>query len=100
MSIIFTKVSSQDADVDVLQECLRLSSVALSIEPKQLATQIIGRMMEFQEKKQEYPYICKVLQEAYNSSVPCFVPNRSCLTSPGGMARFELSLDKSGEDRW
>ncbi|KAK3734688.1 hypothetical protein QZH41_002106 [Actinostola sp. cb2023] len=96
---LFLKVNPTDLDVKMLEECLILSSYALSLEPKQLATQILGRMMTFQEKEEEYPYLCKVLRQAWNPSVPYFLPNQKCLTSPGGRLLFSLNLGRSIKDQ-
>ena len=88
----------EDDDVQLLYECLQLSAHSLSSDSRQLPTQMIGRMYSFLQRQEQYPDVYKVLKQALNSSTDCFLPNRKCLTAPGGALRSAISLTQHGVD--
>ena len=87
-----------DSDVQLLHECLQLSAHSLSSDSRQLPTQIIGRMFSFLRRQEQYPDVYKVLKQALNPSIDCFIPNRKCLTAPGGALRSAISLTQHAVD--
>lgn len=72
-----------DDEIEIVEKFMRLSSMALMKDPRQLAPQLIGRSQSFKDSGRN-PSVGKLVKDAYNSSVPCFVPSYECLTSPGG----------------
>ena len=88
----------EDDDVQLLHECLQLSAHPLSQDSRQLPTQIMGRMYNFLQRPEQYPDVYKVLKQALNSSTECFLPNRKCLTAPGGALRSTIGLTQFGTD--
>ncbi|KAK3736404.1 hypothetical protein QZH41_017906 [Actinostola sp. cb2023] len=95
---LYLSVLPGDPDVKIMQECLRLSLHPLSIEPKQFSTQLLGRMFKFRDRKEKYPYVCKILEQAQNASAPCFIPNNKFLTAPGGALVSTITLGNYGQD--
>ena len=85
-----------DGDVQLVHETLRLATHALSLDSKQLPTQLIGRMYNFLEREKKYPFIHKMLQQAFTSPCACFIPNRKFLTAPGGVLRSAITLSGYG----
>ena len=73
----------EDDEIESVEKFMRLSSMALMKDPRQLASQLIGRLQSF-ENTGRNPSVGKLVKDAYNSSVPCFIPSYECLTSPGG----------------
>ena len=94
----YLEVRPDDDDVQLLYECLQLSAYSLSNDRGQLPTQMIGRMYNFLQRQKQYPHVYKVLKEALNASTDCFLPNRKCLTAPGGALRSAIGLTQSGVD--
>ncbi|KAJ7363338.1 hypothetical protein OS493_011626 [Desmophyllum pertusum] len=94
----YLNVKPKDDDVELLHECFQLSAHSLSQDSNQLPTQLIGRMYNFLQRKEQYPDVCKVLKQALNSSTACFLPNRKCLTAPGGALRSAIGLTQYGSD--
>ena len=94
----YLDVKPNDRDVELLHECLQLSSHSLSKDSRQLPTQLVGRMYKFLQRQEQYPDVHKVLKQALNSSAPCFLPNRKCLTAPGGALRSAIGLAQLGSD--
>ena len=88
----------EDDDIELLHECLQLSAHSLSSDSRQLPTQLIGRMYSFLQRQEQYPDVYKVLKQALNSSIDCFLPNRKCLTAPGGALRSAIGLTQYGVD--
>ena len=72
-----------DEEMEIVEKFMRLSSMALMKDPRQLAPQLIGRLQSFKNNGR-HPSVGKLVKDAHNSSVPCFVPSHQCLTSPGG----------------
>ena len=72
-----------DNEIEIVEKFMRLSSMALMKDPRQLAPQFIGRLQSFKDDGRN-PSVGKLVEDAYNSSIPCFVPSYQCLTSPGG----------------
>lgn len=72
-----------DDEIEIVEKFMRLSSMALIRDPRQLAPQLIGRLQSLKDNGR-HPSVGKLVKDAYNSSFPCFVPSYQCLTSPGG----------------
>ena len=72
-----------DEEIEIVEKFMRLSSMALMKDPRQLAPQLIGRLQSFKDNGRN-PSVGKLVKDAYNSSIACFVPSYECLTSPGG----------------
>jgi len=94
----YLEIKPNDGDVELLNECLQLSAHSLSKDSRQLPTQLIGRMYNFLQRQEQYPDVHNVLRQALNSSTPCFLPNRKCLTAPGGALRSAIGLTQLGSD--
>ena len=94
----YLEVRSDDDDVQILYECLQLSAYSLSNDSRQLPTQMVGRMYNFLQRQEQYPHVYRVLKEALNASIDCFLPNGKCLTAPGGALRSAIGLTQSGVD--
>ena len=94
----YLNVNPNDDHVELLHECLQLSAHSLSQDSNQLPTQLIGRMYNFLQRQEQYPDVHKVLKQALNSSIACFLPNRKCLTAPGGALRSAIGLTQYGVD--
>ncbi|XP_032219851.2 uncharacterized protein LOC5519197 [Nematostella vectensis] len=87
---------SDDTELDEIDKTLRLSAVALSTDPRQLASQLLARLLPHLNNTKEFPYLSKLLESAYDSPVPCLIPSRKCLTAPGGTLVSSLAIDESG----
>lgn len=77
----------EDDELQLLYDTIGLSMNALNLEPKQLASQLIGRLFKMQDdpsSSSSNPFIVKLLKQLRSSSVPYFVPHTKCLTSSGG----------------
>ncbi|KAL9973170.1 hypothetical protein ACROYT_G019587 [Oculina patagonica] len=94
----YLNAKPKDDDVELLHECLQLSAHPLSQDSNQLPTQLIGRMYNFLQRQEKYPDVYKVLKQALNPSTACFLPNRKCLTAPGGALRSAIGLTQFGTD--
>lgn len=72
-------------DIKTLMDILKISSRTLIIDPRQFPTQLLGRLMPSEvEPSGLSPNIQKLLNEASNSGIQCFLPNKQCFESPGG----------------
>ena len=94
----YLEIKPEDKDVKLLCDTLRLATFALKHEPKQLSSQLIGRMFKFLQREKQYPLIYKVLKEAQSCSIPCFIPNMKCLTAPGGALVSTIPLSGMSTD--
>ena len=76
-----------DGDLQLVKRAIQMSAHILVHDPKQLAGQVLGRMLS-----QESPRIQSMLKQAaqYKAS-PCLLPMRSCLIPPGGSQVRTLS---------
>ena len=81
-----------DREFDLLSKCLRLSAHPLREDPRQLPIQLIGRLYKYM-KKEEYPFLKKMLEASKTPSVPAFIPNQQCLTPVGGSLVHSLSTE-------
>lgn len=77
------RIVCEDDEIGIVEKFIRLSSMALMKDPRQLASQVIGRLQSSKHSERN-PCVSKFVIDAYNSSVPCFIPSYECLTSPGG----------------
>ncbi|XP_035825261.1 uncharacterized protein LOC101859566 [Aplysia californica] len=86
-----------EPELRLLSDVLHLSGKALRSEPRQLASQIIGRLYRIittdnpraPGDPKKYPNLHPLLAAAKNSSVPALIPSVECLTEPGGIL-FDL----------
>ncbi|KAL8572753.1 hypothetical protein ACOMHN_030335 [Nucella lapillus] len=91
------QANPDDKELSVMSETLHLSGRALRQDPRQLASQLVGRLDGVIARDQPkgpgetriYPNLLKLLNAAKNSSLPALIPSVECLTPPGG-ALFEL----------
>ena len=82
-----------DNDIKLLHEALLLSAPALRKEPRQLGTQIIGRLQDYvindipiaPADPLRYPGLKQFVNQAEKGSVPALIPSVTCLTPPGGL---------------
>lgn len=80
-------VFPEDEELHLMYDVLDLCTNALKVEPRQLASQLIGRLFKLQQDSslsETYPFIAKLFMQLQSSSVPYFLPNSKCLTSSGG----------------
>jgi hypothetical protein len=79
--------ASRDASARLLQEALRLSAYVLATDPRQLAGQLLGRVIENSSSRLE-TMRREASQERHG---PCLRPLRRLLTPPGGALVFTLA---------
>ena len=90
-------VEPADADLKLLSDTLILSSAALDKDPRQLASQVVGRLFKTITSDVpvapadpiNYPFMKFFYRQAKKSSVPMLLPSMTCLTPPGGIL-FDL----------
>ncbi|XP_071100167.1 uncharacterized protein [Haliotis cracherodii] len=86
-----------DTELKILSDTLHLSGVALQKEPRQLASQMIGRLNGIIARdlprtaadRKRYPYLHTFVAQAQSSTLPSLIPSVDCLTEPGGIL-FDL----------
>lgn len=86
-----------DTDLRMLSDAIQLSGTALGKDPRQLASQMVGRLQGILAKDipsapgdpPKYPYLHAFLNQAKAPSVMSLVPSVGCLTQPGGVL-FDL----------
>ena len=86
-------VYPDDKEFELLSKCLGLSAFSLREDPRQLPIQLIGRLNKY-TKKDEYPFLKKVLENASTPSVPAFIPSQQCLTPVGGSLINSISYEE------
>ncbi|CAH1785829.1 unnamed protein product [Owenia fusiformis] len=87
----------KDNDLKLLSDTLQLSTEALSKDPRQLASQIVGRLHTIithdvpasPGDPRKYPHLHPLFEQCSRGSVPALIPSTTCLTPPGGML-FDL----------
>ena len=67
-----------DQDLKMIADALKMSSDALQIDPNQLATQLIGRLIDLASSD----HITRLLNDA-RKSARALIPNTGCLNPPG-----------------
>ena len=90
----------EDEELQLLYDTIGLSANALKLEPRQLASQLIGRLFNMQDdgsSSKTHPSITKLLKQLRSSTVPYFAPHSKCLTSSGGpllhaIAEHDISM--------
>ncbi|RUS77155.1 hypothetical protein EGW08_015078, partial [Elysia chlorotica] len=86
-----------EPELRLISDVLHLSGPALRKEPRQLASQLVGRLHRVvtsdvprsKGDPQRYPNLHPLLAAAKQSSLPALVPSVECLTEPGGIL-FDL----------
>ena len=86
-----------EPELRLLSDVLHLSAKALMNEPRQLASQLVGRLHRIitadnprsPGDPRKFPNIHPVIQAAKSSTVPALIPSVECLTEPGGIL-FDL----------
>ena len=81
----------EDDELQLLFDTIGLSVSALKLEPRQLPSQLIGRLFDLQEDVN--PSITKLLKQLRSSPVPYFVPHSKCLASSGGPLLHAINED-------
>ena len=80
-------VFPEDEELQLLYDTIALSANALKLEPRQLPSQLIGRLFNMQDdasSSSTYPSVTKLFKQLRSSQSPYFVPHAKCLTSSGG----------------
>ena len=83
-----------DEELKLLYETIGLSVNALKLEPRQLPSQLIGRLFDMQNDasaSDTHSFISKLLKQLRSSPFPYFVPHSKCLTSSGGPLLHAIS---------
>lgn len=91
------QVDPNDMDIRTLSDAIQLSGEALTKEPRQLASQMVGRLHGIVIKDvptnpgdpPKYPYLLAFFNQAKVPSVLSLIPSIGCLTQPGGVL-FDL----------
>ena len=86
-----------EPELRLISDVLHLSGPALRKEPRQLASQLVGRLHRIvtsdiprsKGDPQRYPNLHPLLAAAKQSSLPALIPSVECLTEPGGIL-FDL----------
>ena len=86
-----------EPELRLISDVLHLSGPALRKEPRQLASQLVGRLHRIvtadsprsKGDPQKYPNLHPLLSAAKQSSLPALIPSVECLTEPGGIL-FDL----------
>ncbi|XP_062905817.1 NACHT domain- and WD repeat-containing protein 1 [Mobula hypostoma] len=80
-------------DLNILSEAIELSKRVLLQDPRQLASQLLGRLQQIvtedkpvaPDDPRKYPYLLRLLSQCQRSSIPFLVPSFTCLLPPGGL---------------
>ncbi|XP_076114826.1 uncharacterized protein LOC143082831 isoform X2 [Mytilus galloprovincialis] len=86
-----------DMDLRTLSDAIQLSGEALTKDPRQLASQMVGRLHGVLAKDvptspgdpRKYPFLHTFMNQAKVPSVLSLIPSIGCLTQPGGVL-FDL----------
>ncbi|XP_070200834.1 NACHT and WD repeat domain-containing protein 2-like isoform X2 [Littorina saxatilis] len=98
------QTNPDDPELKLVSDTLHLSGPALRQEPRQLASQLVGRLDGVITRDaprapgdpRKYPNLQKLLDAAKDSSVPALIPSMECLTPPGGIL-FDLLSGHTNE---
>ncbi|XP_038053193.1 NACHT domain- and WD repeat-containing protein 1-like isoform X2 [Patiria miniata] len=90
-------VQPNDLELRLMSETLQLSAGALSKDPNQLGSQLMGRLYNIIKSDKpmsvgdpkKYPTVATLLAGLTRSSVPLLMPSATCLSQPGGVL-FDL----------
>nr|KAG5686694.1 hypothetical protein BaRGS_013593 [Batillaria attramentaria] len=91
------QMNPDDPELKLISDTLHLAGRALLQEPRQLASQLVGRLEGVIARDaprapgdpRKYPNLLKLVEAAKESSLPVLIPNVECLTAPGGVL-FDL----------
>ncbi|XP_033751620.1 uncharacterized protein LOC117335608 isoform X2 [Pecten maximus] len=91
------QVDPTDIDLKTLSDTIQLSATALTNDPRQLASQMIGRLHGMIARDipatagdpPRYPYLHSFYDQAKMPSMLSLIPSISCLSEPGGIL-FDL----------
>lgn len=91
------KVEPTDIDLKTLSDTIQLSAKALTNDPRQLSSQMIGRLHGMLARDipatagdpPKYPYLHAFYEQARTPSLLSLIPSISCLSEPGGIL-FDL----------
>ncbi|XP_060086455.1 NACHT and WD repeat domain-containing protein 2-like [Ylistrum balloti] len=91
------QVDPTDIDLKTLSDTIQLSATALTNDPRQLASQMIGRLHGMIARDipatagdpPKYPYLHSFYDQAKMPSMLSLIPSISCLSEPGGIL-FDL----------
>ena len=92
-------VEPGDVDLKTLSDAIQLSAHALMKDPRQLATQMVGRLYHIITNDvprapgdpPRFPFLQDFFRQAQMPSLPSLVPSVGCLTEPGGILHDLLS---------
>ncbi|XP_069132997.1 NACHT and WD repeat domain-containing protein 2-like isoform X2 [Argopecten irradians] len=91
------QVDPTDIDLKTLSDTIQLSATALTNDPRQLASQMIGRLHGMIARDipatagdpPKYPYLHSFYDQAKMPSMLSLIPSIACLSEPGGIL-FDL----------
>ncbi|XP_078252929.1 uncharacterized protein LOC144592274 [Rhinoraja longicauda] len=86
-------------DLNLLHEAIQLSKKVLLQDPRQLASQLVGRLQQIvtedkpvaPDDPRKYPHLLRLLNQCQRSSMPFLVPSFTCLLPPGGLLYSTLT---------
>ncbi|XP_076471205.1 NACHT and WD repeat domain-containing protein 2-like [Babylonia areolata] len=91
------QATPEDEELRLTWDTLHRSGRALRHHPRQLASQLVGRLQgviardtpKGPGEKRKLPNLLKLVQSAKDSPLPALIPSAECLTPPGGVL-FDL----------
>ena len=92
------EVFPDDDELVLVLETLQLSTTALSQDPTQLASQLVGRLLDHLETPGNEDMLNVrrlVLEQAHQPKQTALVPDRVCLTPPGGPIKHTITAHTS-----
>ena len=92
------EVFPDDDELVLVLETLQLSTTALSQDPTQLASQLVGRLLDHLETPGNEDMLNVrrlVLEQAHQPKQTALVPDRLCLTPPGGSIKHTITAHTS-----
>ena len=87
-----------DDELVLVREALQLSTSALAQDPSQLASQLVGRLLDkLKEPGNEYMEYTRrlVCEQAQHPPQAALVPDKVCLTQPGGAVLHTITAHAS-----
>ena len=88
-------IFSDETEIKLLHDCLRMSGKGLLADPNQLAAQLNARLCHLNG----YDRISDLLEQSRNANVPCLYPSVACFERPGGPLVHSL-VGHTGAIEW
>eukprot|EP00794_Sanderia_malayensis_P011746 gene11746-12966_t len=85
-------VCNGETELELIRDCLKMSSKAMFFDPNQLAAQLNGRLSHVSGFEQ----IASLLQQSRATIKPCLYPCVSCFEKPGGPLVYSLAGHSRG----